>query len=92
MKISAIVALAIVGSIAAFAGPQTKAGMKKMTCPVCHMGLTAKQDKMHPVAMRLKKGGPVMYCCKPCKMPASMVVKKTTTIKKGGVTKTKIGN
>lgn len=48
----------------------------KATCPVCKMSLSAKKDKMHTVAVRLKKGGPVMYCCAGCKMPASVIVKK----------------
>lgn len=62
-----------------FAGPQkaAKGGlMKKAACPICKMQLSTKKDKDHPVAVRLKKGGSVMYCCAACKMPASMLVKK----------------
>ena len=46
-----------------------------VTCPVCHMALSKKKTKDNTVAVRLKKGGPVMYCCAGCKMPASVLVK-----------------
>lgn len=80
---SSLSTLAVAGLIAgaAFATPQVKA--KKTLCPVCHMPLSAKKSKSNPVAIRLKKGGPVMYCCPQCKMPASMVVKPKRAIKHG---------
>ena len=46
------------------------------TCPFCHMPLASKMSKTKPVAVRLKKGGKVLYCCAACKMPASVIVKK----------------
>lgn len=73
-----IVATALMVS---FAGAQGKMKGKdkaasKNACPVCKMELSAKKDKTHTVAVRLKKGGKVMYCCAGCKMPASVLVKQ----------------
>ncbi len=45
-------------------------------CPVCGMFLAKQPTKSSTVAVRLKKGGPVMYCCSKCKMPAEVLVKK----------------
>ena len=75
--------LAVAGLIAgaALATPQTKA--KMAVCPVCKMPLYMKKSAAHPVAVRLKKGGPVMYCCPQCKMPASMLVKPKVKRKVG---------
>jgi len=70
---------------ASFASGQAKkpaTAAKKVECPVCHMPLSAKKTKANPVAVRLKKGGPVMYCCAACKMPASVLVKPGKTVKK----------
>jgi RNase P subunit RPR2 len=55
---------------------------KPVTCPVCHMPLSSKKTAADPVAMRLKKGGKIYYCCSKCKMPASMLVKQTPPKKK----------
>jgi hypothetical protein len=44
-------------------------------CPVCKMPLSAKKTAKDPVAVQLKKGAKVMYCCAGCKMPASVLVK-----------------
>jgi len=56
--------------------PATKAApAKAATCPVCHMTLSAKKTKTDTVAVQLKKGDKVMYCCAGCKMPASILVK-----------------
>jgi len=49
---------------------------KAATCPVCKMTLATSASKKDPVAVRLKKGGKVLYCCAGCKMPASYLVKK----------------
>ena len=48
---------------------------KMVPCPVCHMPLSMRRTKANPVAMRLKKGGRIYYCCSKCTMPASMLVK-----------------
>lgn len=74
IRIAASFALAslMVGGALAQHKPKPKA--KVVDCPVCHMPLAAKKDKDHPVAVRLKKGGKVMYCCAGCKMPKSMIV------------------
>ena len=53
----------------------TAAPPKPTMCPVCHMPLSMKKTKADPVAVRLKPGGKVMYCCSKCKMPASVLVK-----------------
>ena len=50
---------------------------KPVQCPVCKMFLATKPTKASTVAIRLKKGGPIYYCCPKCKMPASMLVKPT---------------
>jgi hypothetical protein len=84
---SAAIAAALFLVVGAFASPQTKHTAKpapvkkvvtmKMTatkCPVCHMPLSMKKTKANPIAVRLKKGGHVMYCCKNCKMPKSVIV------------------
>lgn len=74
-KIAAgVLALTLLAGIAAGAPGQ---GVK---CPVCKMPLSSKRTKSNPVAVRLKKGGKIMYCCAGCKMPASVLVK---TGKKG---------
>ncbi len=60
------------------AAPAKKAPAKAaaaVPCPVCKMPLSAKKTKDNPVAVRLKKGDKVMYCCAGCKMPASVLVK-----------------
>jgi len=57
------------------AKPPVKAPAKPTTCPVCHMPLSATKTKTDTVAVRLKKGDKVMYCCAGCKMPASVLVK-----------------
>jgi len=54
--------------------PKAKAAAA-VNCPVCKMPLSAKMTKADPVAVRLKKGDKVMYCCSACKMPASVLVK-----------------
>ena len=45
-------------------------------CPACHMTLGKTKSAANPVAVRLKKGGPIYYCCAGCKskMPAGMIV------------------
>lgn len=76
IKIGTIAVLA--ASFMAMAGAQgkdKKPAPKAVTCPVCHMPLSAKKTKTDTVAVRLKKGDKVMYCCAGCKMPASVLVK-----------------
>lgn len=63
----------LVAGAAAQKPAKTKA--KVVDCPVCHMPLSAKKTKANPVAVRLKKGDKVMYCCAACKMPDSVLVK-----------------
>lgn len=69
----ALGALLVAGASAQHKPAKTKA--KVVDCPVCHMPLSTKKTKADPVAVRLKKGGPVMYCCAGCKMPDSVLVK-----------------
>ena len=45
------------------------------TCPACKMPLSAKKDAKNTVAVQLKKGDKVMYCCSGCKMDPKIVVK-----------------
>ena len=49
---------------------------KPVLCPVCHMPLSNNRTKANPVAMRLKKGGKIFYCCSQCHMPPRMLVKR----------------
>ena len=51
-----------------------KPATKGVACPVCSMPLSSKKTAADPVAVRLKKGDKVMYCCAGCKMPASVLV------------------
>lgn len=67
--------ISILAAFAGVASAQSKMA-KAATCPVCHMPLASMKSKKDPVAVRLKKGGKVLYCCAGCKMPASMLVKK----------------
>lgn len=69
------VALCMVSGMAFGQAKKKPAATKTVACPVCKMPLSAKKDKDHTTAVRLKKGGPVMYCCAGCKMPDSVLVK-----------------
>lgn len=66
--------------IPAFAGKKDdpKKPAAPVKCPVCKMELSAKKTDKATVAVQLKKGGKVMYCCAGCKMPASVLVKTKT--------------
>ena len=65
--------------IPALAGqkPATKKPAAVM-CPVCKMALSTTKTAKNTVAVQLKKGDKVMYCCSGCKMPASVLVKTKT--------------
>lgn len=54
---------------------QKPAQSKGPVCYLCKMPLTIRQTKANPTAIRLRKNGPVMFCCAKCKMPASLRVK-----------------
>lgn len=85
-----ILALIVLVSSFGFASATAKPPVKKPapTCPVCHMPLSKTKTKMNPVAVRLKKGGPIMYCCAGCKMPASVLVKPSKpAVHKPGVSR-----
>lgn len=84
----ALAAMIVAG--AAAQGKKPKPAAKTTACPVCHMPLSAKKTKKNPVAVRLKKGDKVMYCCAGCKMPDSVLVKeKPKATKAKGKAKTK---
>ncbi len=70
-----LAAMLVVGASAQGGKMAAKPKAKAVVCPVCHMPLSAKKTKDNPVAVRLKKGDKVMYCCAGCKMPASVLVK-----------------
>jgi len=61
-------AIALMISVSMLAGGATLAlaGDKMPKCPVCKMALTAKKDKMHTVAVHIKKK--TYYCCSACNM------------------------
>ncbi len=67
--------LAVMTLGATMVSAQTPAKAKPAQCPVCKMFLAKKPTDKSTVAVRLKKGDPVMYCCAGCKMPASVLVK-----------------
>ncbi len=69
-----ILVAAIVGASLAFSGHGHKKVMPAK-CPVCHMTLSTHWTKATPVAVQLKKNGPVYYCCNKCKMPKSALYK-----------------
>lgn len=77
-KVITLIALVASVAIVSAAGPaKPPKAAPAPTCPVCHMALTKTKTKTNTVAVRLKKGGPVLYCCAGCKMPASVLVKPT---------------
>jgi hypothetical protein len=73
-KIGFVVVLGALLSVSGF-GQVKKKAPATVSCPICKMALSAKKTAANPVAIRLKKGGPVMYCCPKCTMPATMLVK-----------------
>lgn len=80
-----IAAITMCASVA-MAAPQDKKAPAKPAqpqCPVCKMYLASKKTDKSTVAVRLKKGGPTLYCCSKCKMPASVLVKPKTPAKGG---------
>lgn len=76
-------ALALSATLALAAPPKKGEKPKAPKCPVCGMFLAKQPTAKSTVAVRLKKGGPVMYCCSGCKMPDSVLVKAKGG-KKGG--------
>lgn len=76
-NLKALATLVLVTSVVGASFAQTKKQATPPNCPVCHMALSAKKTKANTVAVRLKKGGPIYYCCSACKMPASVLVKPT---------------
>jgi hypothetical protein len=64
--------------IPAFAGQTPPAKKAGPTCPACKMALSAKKTATDTVAVQLKKGDKVMYCCSKCKMDPKIVVKTKT--------------
>lgn len=61
--------------IPAMAGKKDDPKPAAATCPACKMALSAKKTAADPVAVQLKKGGKVTYCCAKCKMDPKIVVK-----------------
>ena len=45
------------------------------TCPACKMALASKKSDKNTVAVQLKKGDKILYCCPKCKMDPKIVVK-----------------
>lgn len=74
MKVATTLAMVSVFVTGAFAQGARMVPKKAQVCPVCKMPLTTKKTKMNTVAIRLKKGGKVFYCCAGCKMPKDMLV------------------
>jgi len=74
MHMSRVLAVMALSTTVALAGP-TKTKEKQAKCPVCGMFLAKQATAKSPVAVRLKKGGPVFYCCTKCTMPKSALVK-----------------
>ena len=48
---------------------------KGVTCPACKMVMADKKSDKTPVAVQMKKGAKVVYCCAHCKMDPKIVVK-----------------
>jgi hypothetical protein len=74
-KIVALIVL--VSSVAIVSAKPMKPAPAAPKCPACHMTLGKTKSAANPIAVQLKKGGPIYYCCAGCKskMPASMIVK-----------------
>ncbi len=68
-------AIALMGLTVIPALAQTDKKAEGPTCPACKMVLSAKKSDKTTVAVQLKKGGKVMYCCAHCKMDPKIVVK-----------------
>lgn len=60
------IALMLAVSMLAGGATLALAGPKMPKCPVCKMDLSAKKDKMHTVAVKIKKH--TYYCCAACNM------------------------
>jgi hypothetical protein len=60
--------IALLISMSMLAGGATLAlaADKLPKCPVCHMSLTRKKDKMHTKAVHIKNK--TYYCCAACNM------------------------
>ena len=84
-RTAGILAALTLSATLALAAPPKKGAAKPAApkCTACGMFLAKQPTAKSTVAVRLKKGGPVMYCCSGCKMPASVLVKSGGG-KKGG--------
>lgn len=80
-------ALLVTGAFAQGKKAPAKKAAAAVPCPVCKMPLSAKMTKDNPVAVRLKKGDKVMYCCAGCKMPPNVLVKMSKGHHKGAMKK-----
>ncbi len=81
------------GKMGKMHGKMGKMGMmhgKAMMCPYCHMPLSLKKTKANPVEMKLH--GHIYYCCKMCKMPASVLVHPSKMGKMGKMHGMKMGH
>jgi YHS domain-containing protein len=60
--------LCFVACVAALAVTSSSvlAAPKPPKCPACHMALSMKKNKEHPVAVKIK--GKTYYCCAGCDM------------------------
>ncbi len=76
-------AIAIVSALCTLAPLALSAGNPK--CPKCHMELSSKKDKKHPVMVKM--GKKTYYCCSTCgahKSTAKPQPIKVSPIKGGG--------
>jgi hypothetical protein len=48
-------------------------------CPACKMAMTPKKTAKTTVAVQLKKGGKVYFCCDHCKMDPKILVKSKSS-------------
>ena len=65
----------ILVTVLPFAGATGRDKAKPVRCPACHMIASNKRTKEASVAMRLKPGGKIYYCCNKCKMSPKILVK-----------------
>jgi hypothetical protein len=65
-RVGAMVALGVFAVSVAVAAPGDKKASAAPKCSACGMSLTAKKDKTHTKAVKIK--GKTYYCCAGCKM------------------------
>ncbi len=78
VRSAAVLALASM-VLPAFAQKKDDKKPAENTCPACKMAMTPKKTAKTTVAVQLKKGGKVFFCCDHCKMDPKILVKSKSS-------------